>query len=110
MFRFLSKKKVENDIDWKKADDQIIIVGTATRSVSCLERHEIKEDDLEDFLNKNYKDNYLIFNFSHNKINNSLFHRRVLDIKLEYISLDMIFRVLYCIEYWNHNPNHYSMF
>lgn len=43
-------------------------------------------------------------------MNNSLFLNRAVNFNLENISLDMIFRILYCIDYWNHNPKHYGSY
>lgn len=34
------------------------------------------------------------------------FISQTVNFNLENYSLDMVFRILYAIEYWNHNPKH----
>ena len=43
------------------------------------------------------------------KTTNVSFLGRTINFNMENISLDMLFRILYCIEYWNHNPKHYGV-
>ena len=76
-------------------------------------------DELKTFLSTHYKDNFLIFNFSYLSVvvvicsslkEDISFVNCLVNFNMENISLDMIFRILYCIEYWNHNPKHYGFF
>lgn len=84
-------------------------------------KHQNNIDDLSQFLSKNYKENYMIFNFSYRivlsnsplrteKYENLSFMNQTVNFDLENYSLDMIFRILYCIDYWNHNPKHCGIF
>lgn len=40
-------------------------MGTMGKYATQREKHQNNEEDLEKFLSKHYKDNYLIFNFSY---------------------------------------------
>ena len=45
--------------------NECVVVGTMGKYATQREKHQNNEEDLEKFLSKHYKDNYLIFNFSY---------------------------------------------